>query len=76
MRVSTTVRAVMSVGALATSENAFIMSLMDAPRPWGPPAKMPSSWRNLSERVASADWVDAAKVDWRVKNSLKLRCMV
>ena len=64
------------VGALATSENALTMSLIDAPRPCGPPWNMPSSCLSLSERAASDDCVAVARVDWRVKNSLKLRWMV
>ena len=76
MRVSTTVRAVMSVGALTTSVNAFIMSLMAAPSPAVPPLKTSCSWRRRSARTMSADCVEPAAADWRVSSSLWLRRIV
>ena len=75
-RVRTTVRAVMSVGLLTTSENAFIMSLMAAPRPWVPPLNTSCNWLRRWARMASAACVDPAAADWRVSSSLWLRKMV
>jgi len=76
MRVSATLRAVMSVGELTTSENAFIMSLMAAPRPAVPPLKISCSWRRRSARTMSAACTEPAVADWRVSSSLWLRRMV
>ena len=76
IRVRTTVRAVMSVGLLTTSENAFIMSLMAAPRPWEPPLNTSCNWLRRWARMASAACVDPAAADWRVSSSLWLRRMV
>ncbi|MNT43493.1 hypothetical protein D3C72_1799680 [compost metagenome] len=76
MRVSTTVRAVMSVGALTTSENAFIMSLMAAPRPAVPPLNTSCSCFSRSARTMSADCTEPAVAAWRVRSSLWLRKMV
>ena len=75
-RVSTTVRAVMSVGEVTTSENAFIMSLMAAPSPAVPPLKTSCSCRRRSDRTMSAACVEPAAADWRVSSSLWLRRMV
>jgi len=76
MRVRATLRAVRSVGALTTSESAFIMSLMDAPMPLAPPLKTSCNWRRRSMRTVSPASTADAAVDWRVSSSLWLRWMV
>ena len=76
MRVSTRLRADRSVGAVTTSEKAFIMSLMAAPRPAVPPANTSCNWLRRVERIASPADTDAAEAAWRVSSSLWLRMMV
>ena len=76
MRVSTRVRADRSVGAATTSENAFIMSVMAAPNPVGPPPKISCSWLSRCARTVSPALTDPAAAAWRVSNSLWLRKMV
>ncbi len=61
-RVSTTLRAVMSVGVLATSDNEFSMSDTEAPMPLGPPAKMSSIDASWLARVLSIADTDCASV--------------
>ncbi|MOA42612.1 hypothetical protein D3C78_1646770 [compost metagenome] len=70
MRVSTTLRAVMSDGALTTAENALSMSLTDAPRPLSPPANTSCSLTNEDARARSAAWTAPAVVAWRLSRSL------
>jgi hypothetical protein len=64
-----TVRAVRSVGALATSEKALSVSLMAWPRPLVPPTKMFSICATLSARAASSDLIEAVAVACLVRNS-------
>ncbi len=73
MRVSATLRAVMSVGALATPEKAFIMSLMAAPSPEGPPLNTSCSCVRRSKRALSPALTAAADAAWRVSKSLWVR---
>ena len=76
MRVSTTLRAVKSMGLLTTSDSAFIISLTDAPSPLGPPVNTSCNWRRRSMRTVSPASTDDAAVAWRVSSSLWLRWMV
>ena len=76
MRVSTTPRAVRSVGELTTSENAFIMSLMAEPSPAAPPLNTSCNCLRRSRRALSPASVAAAALAWRVSRSLWLRSTV
>ena len=60
MRAMTALRAVTSVGVLATSENALSMSLTEAPRPLVPPWKISSSEDSRLARVESIACTDCA----------------
>ena len=76
MRVSVTVRAVMSVGAAITSPSELSMSVMAAPRPSGPPLKMSCICARRSERAVSLACTACAAAAWRVSSSSWLRRMV
>ena len=75
-RVSTTERAVRSVGAADTSVNAFSMSVTEAPRPVAPPGNTSSSCSRLAERAESEAATELARVACLVRNWSLLRLMV
>ena len=76
MRDNTTVRALWSVGELATSEKASSMSLTAAPRPLAPPWNRSSSCFRRSRRLASEAAMEPLRVAWRVRNWSYLRSTV
>ena len=70
MRVSVTVRAVMSVGDATTSAREFSMSVMAAPRPLVPPWNTSCNWPRRSARTVSPACTAWAAAAWRVSSSL------
>ncbi|MNW10777.1 hypothetical protein D3C71_2080680 [compost metagenome] len=70
MRVSTTLRAVMSVGALTTFEKPLSISFIAAPRPLSPPAKASCIWVSDDAHARSAAWIAPAVFDWRLSSAL------
>ena len=74
-RDSTTLRAVMSLGVVATSEKALSMSLMAAPMPLVPLGNTSSSAASRSARVESMAATDCDCTAWRVRNWLCERVM-
>ena len=76
MRVSVTVRAVMSEGAATTSTSELSMSDIAAPRPVAPPWNTSCSCVRRSARTVSPACTACAAAAWRVSSSLWLRMMV